>query len=219
MDQGEYFSMVSRHLSASMLVTGANGYIRAADGRRTAPVSDADAAVRNFLQSLQGNAGLGGSGSGGQQAADKPYPYLNHLLPNETTIPMLASASEAYIDSLLDCLPPTILVLATGTEDVGSDEPSAEVAAAAKASLSLAEKKSLLERVLRSPQFHQALGSLTMAIRDGGLPTIAEALNVKVANGGYIRGGGMPLGGGEAVEAFVEGVKTTVKEEEEQRKS
>ncbi|KAL2757537.1 hypothetical protein ACRALDRAFT_2118407, partial [Sodiomyces alcalophilus JCM 7366] len=206
-------SMVSRHLSAAMLVPLANGYIRAADGARTAPVSDADAVVRNFLQSLQGNAGLNSSQSGGQETADKPYPYLNHLLPSETTIPMIASASEAYIDNLLDLLPPTILVLATGSGDSEDVEPSAEATAAAKASLSLAEKKNLLEKVLRSPQFHQALGSLTVAIQDGGLPTIAEALNVKVANGGYIRGGGMPLGGGEAVEAFVEGVKTTVKEE------
>ncbi|ROT37366.1 hypothetical protein SODALDRAFT_334459 [Sodiomyces alkalinus F11] len=198
---------------------GSDGARAAAGGARTAPASDADAAVQNFLRSLQGNAGLGSSSrSGGQQAADKPYPYLNHLLPNETTIPMLASASEAFTDNLLGFLPPTVLVLATGAGDAGDVEPSAEAAAAARASLRLAEKKNLLQKVLRSPQFHQALGSLTMALRDGGLPTIAEALNVKVANGGYIRGGGMPLGGGEAVEAFVEGVKTTVKEEEEQRR-
>ena len=69
-------------------------------------------------------------------------------------------------------------------------------------------------RVVRSPQLHQSLGSLTVAIRDGGLPSVAEALQVKVDNGGYIRGGAMPLGGGDAVEAFVEGVRKTVKEEE-----
>ncbi|TDZ13007.1 Proteasomal ubiquitin receptor ADRM1-B [Colletotrichum spinosum] len=195
---------------------GENAREGGSDGARAAaggPNDDADAAVRNFLASLQGNTALGGAQQGGQQHADKPFPYLSHLLPNEITIPMLRSASETYIDSLLSFLPPAILVLATDSEDLGDAEPTADAAAAAKATLSLAEKKSLLERVLRSPQFHQALGSLTMALRDGGLPTIAEALNVNVPNGGYMRGGAMPLGGGEAVEAFVEGVKETVKKE------
>ena len=54
-----------------------------------------------------------------------------------------------------------------------------------------------------------------MALRDGGLPMIGEALGLKVANGGLIRGGSMPLGGGDAVQAFVEGVKRTVEEEKE----
>lgn len=128
---------------------------------------------------------------------------------------MLRTASEEYMDSLLSFLPPAILVLATGSGDLGDTEPTADAAAAAMASLSVAEKKTVLERVFRSPQFHQGLGSLTMAIRDGGLPTIAEALTIKVANGGYLQGGGMPLGGGEAVEAFVEGVKKTVQEKKE----
>lgn len=39
---------------------------------------------------------------------------------------------------------------------------------------------------------------------------IGEALGLDVENGGSIRGGTMPLGGGEAVEAFVNGVKRTV---------
>jgi 26S proteasome regulatory subunit N13 len=52
-----------------------------------------------------------------------------------------------------------------------------------------------------------------VALRDGGLPTISEALGVKVKNGGFMRRGGMPLGGGEAVEAFLEGVKRGVQEE------
>lgn len=41
---------------------------------------------------------------------------------------------------------------------------------------------------------------------------IGDALGLNVANGGHIRGGSMPLGGGQAVEAFVEGVKRTVEE-------
>jgi 26S proteasome regulatory subunit N13 len=86
-------------------------------------------------------------------------------------------------------------------------------AAAASEALSLDQKKALLKRVLRCPQFHQSLGSLTVALRDGGLPTIADALGIKVANGGLVRGGTVPLGGGDAVEAFVEGVRRAVEEE------
>ena len=56
-----------------------------------------------------------------------------------------------------------------------------------------------------------------MALRDGGLPTISEALCIRVRNGGFMHGGAMPLGGGEAVEAFVEGVKTSVEKEDEKK--
>lgn len=53
-----------------------------------------------------------------------------------------------------------------------------------------------------------------MALRDGGLPMIGEALGLEVENGGMIKHGSMPLGGGDAVQAFVEGVKRTVEKEE-----
>ena len=89
-------------------------------------------------------------------------------------------------------------------------EPNSETTSAAMESLSIDQKKAMLKRVLRSPQFHQSLGSLTMAIRDGGLPSIAEALGIRLQNGGLVQGGSVPLGGGDAVEAFVEGVKKTV---------
>jgi len=92
-------------------------------------------------------------------------------------------------------------------------DPTSEIAQAAIQALSIDQKKDVLKRVLRSPQLHQSLGSLTVALRDGGLPTVSEALKIKVANGGYIKHGGMPLGAGEAVEAFLEGVKSTVQEE------
>jgi 26S proteasome regulatory subunit N13 len=92
-------------------------------------------------------------------------------------------------------------------------EPNAGTAQAALDALSLDQKRVILKRVLRSPQFHQSLGSLTVALRDGGLPSIADALGIKVANGGLVKGGSVPLGGGEAVEAFVEGVRKTVEDE------
>ena len=179
---------------------------------------DAAAAVRNFLNSL--NPGGNGGVPGGRQSAEgKAYPLLSDLLEAPTTVPMVRAAEEGYVDSLLYFLPPSVLVLAqqgegsTGAPDIeGEPEPGADSAAAAIAAMTLGQKKALLDKVLRSPQFHQSLASLTMALRDGGLPSISEALGVKVENGGYMRGGSMPLGGGEAVEAFVEGVKKSVQE-------
>lgn len=53
-----------------------------------------------------------------------------------------------------------------------------------------------------------------MALRDGGLPSVSDALRIQVGNGGFMRRGGMPLGGGEAVEAFLKGIRKTVEEEE-----
>ncbi|KAG8165219.1 hypothetical protein KVR01_005494 [Diaporthe batatas] len=187
------------------------------DGARAASniAPDAAAAVRNFLNSL--NPGGQGGAPGGQHPAEgKAYPLLSDLLEAPTTVPMVRAAEEGYIDSLLYFLPPSVLVLAQQGEgaapDVVEGEPGAESAAAAIAAMTPGQKKALLEKVLRSPQFHQSLASLTMALRDGGLPSIAEALGVKVENGGYMRGGGMPLGGGDAVEAFVEGVKKSVQD-------
>ncbi|KAG6363573.1 hypothetical protein INS49_008674 [Diaporthe citri] len=188
------------------------------DGARAASnmAPDAAAAVRNFLNSLN----PGGQQQQQQQSGEgKAYPLLSDLLEAPTTVPMVRSAEESYVDSLLYFLPPSVLVLAqqgegsTGAPDVEPEpEPGADSAAAAIAAMTLGQKKALLEKVLRSPQFHQSLASLTMALRDGGLPSIAEALGVRVENGGYMRGGSMPLGGGDAVEAFVEGVKKSVQE-------
>lgn len=147
-----------------------------------------------------------------QPTQGQAFTTLPDLLPTSTTIPTIDTATPAQIDNLLSYLPPTILLIAQESASLidGMVEPSAASATAALEALSLDQKKSILKRVLRSPQFHQSLGSLTMAIREGGLPSIAEALRIKVQNGGLVRGGSVPLGGGEAVEAFVEGVKKTV---------
>ncbi|CAK7230465.1 hypothetical protein SBRCBS47491_007594 [Sporothrix bragantina] len=191
-----------------------------ADGARAVSSSAPDAAtvVRNLLASLgqQGaGAGAGADAGAGGQSRDKTYPLLNDLLETSITIPMIRNASEEYIDGLLNYLPPAVLILSQqGASDDGGDlvEPTADAAIAAKAAMSMAEKKSLLEKVLRSPQFSQSLASLSMAIRDGGLPSISDALNIPVKNRGFLPGGAMPMGGGEAVEAFVDGVKTAVQE-------
>lgn len=178
--------------------------------RASSSAPDAAAVVRNFLESLKGQ-GLGAQQP--QQAEGKLYPLLNDLLEPSTTVPMVYGATEEYIDRLLGLLPPAVLVLSQ-TDGAGDGvlEPSPDAAEAAKAVMTLGQKKSLVEKVLRSPQFHQSLTSLTMALRDGGLPSVADALGIRVQNNGLVRGGTVPLGGGDAVEAFVEGVKRSVQE-------
>jgi 26S proteasome regulatory subunit N13 len=180
--------------------------------RASGGTTDAATAVQNFLKSLQGNQNFGG---GSQQAGGKTFTTLPELLTTRTTIPAIDSATPSQIDNLLAYLPPTILLLSqeSASQIDGMVEPNAGTAQAAMDAMSLDQKKSLIKKVLRSPQFHQSLGSLTMALRDGGLPSIADALGIRVKNGGVVRGGSVPLGGGEAVEAFVLGVKDTVLKE------
>lgn len=150
-----------------------------------------------------------------QQYADYPYPSLNHLLPTSITVPMVDSASWEQIDSLVNHLPSSVVVLAADTSATfdSRSEPSSEALEAARASLTQDQKKALLKRVLRSPQFHQGLVALTMALRDGGLPSIADALGVDLENGGYMAYGGMPLGGGQAIQAFVDGIAEAARDQ------
>lgn len=120
------------------------------------------------------------------------------------------------MDRLLSHVPPVLLLLSQGSvQDIGTAEPNSETTKAALEAMSLEQKKEILKKVLRSPQFTQSLGSLTTALRDGGLPTISDALGVPVQNGGFIEGGSMPLGGGDAVEAFVKGFKKSAESEKE----
>lgn len=169
---------------------------------------DASEAVKSLLNSLKGQPG---SSSGTRQrGADLPYPFLSHLLPSSITVKLIEDASNELLETLLGLLPQSLLLLAGNVTvpDARVDPPPDQVEVI-KAGLSIESKRSLLKKVARSPQFHQALGGLTMAIRDGGLPSIADALGIQVDNGGYISGGGMPLGGGLAVKTFIEGIKKT----------
>ena len=156
---------------------------------------------------MQGNQALGSPQTNVQ---GKAFTTLPELLPPTTTIPVIDSADQAVVDNLLSHLPPQLLLLSQEIEDTASVDPSSEMAEAAMDALSLAQKQAILRKVLRSPQFTQSLGSLTHAIRDGGLPSISEALGIAVENGGFLKRGSVPLGGGEAVEAFVNGVKSSV---------
>lgn len=169
----------------------------------------ANAALQNFLNSIR-------SGSNQQQAADKPYTTLPDLLTPQTTISYIQSLNPSQLDNLCTYLPADLFLLAQESDSTNiPTDPTPAAAQAAIEALSPEQKREIVQRVLRSPQLRQSLGSLTVALRDGGLPMIGEALGLRVRNGGLIRGGSMPLGGGEAVEGFVEGVKKTVEEEEE----
>ncbi|KAL8854622.1 MAG: hypothetical protein Q9221_000657 [Calogaya cf. arnoldii] len=187
-----------------------------ADGGRAAsmPTNDAAVAVQNFLRSMQGNQSL--QNPQAQNQEPKLFTTLPDLLPTSTTIPVIDSADQQFVDNLLSHLPPTLMLLAQEVDDISSVDPTSETAKAAMEALSLDQKKDILRKVMRSPQFHQSLSSLTSALRDGGLPSIADALKIPVRNGGYIKqGGGVPLGGGDAVEAFLDGVINVVKGEKE----
>lgn len=174
--------------------------------------TDAQSAVQNFLRSLQGSNA--GQQSSQQQSYDQPFTTLSELLNKNTTIQWLSTAAPVQIDALCAHLPPTLFLLAQeSAASTSSAEPSQETARAAIEAMATEQKRDLLARVLRSPQLNQSLGSLTFALRDGGLPMVAGALDVDVENGGVVKGGTVPLGGGQAIQAFLEGVKRSVEKE------
>ena len=183
--------------------------MQASDLSRSAAVGgmDANSIIQNFIQSM------GGDQSGQAQAQGKLFTTLQDLLTTPSTIPWVDSVDEAKVDSLLQFLPPQLITLAQQA-NADSDSMTTQDPPTSFEPLSLHKKKDILRRVLRSPQFTQSLASLTIALRDGGLPSLSEALNIPVKNGGYMRRGGVPLGGGEAVEVFLDGVKDAVKDKE-----
>ncbi|EAS31483.3 uncharacterized protein CIMG_06962 [Coccidioides immitis RS] len=176
-------------------------------GRAAASGSDPSAVVQDFLRSLQGSAVTQ------SESTEKPFATLSELLAPSSTMALVESADSNAVDHLLNFLPLSLLLLAQN-RNIPTAEVRPEEAQKAMESLSLAQKKAILKRVLRSPQFAQSLGSLTVALRDGGLPSISDALNIKVENGGFMRRGGVPLGGGDAIRTFLEGVKGHVKEKQ-----
>ncbi|KAI1909104.1 hypothetical protein LOZ12_005227 [Ophidiomyces ophidiicola] len=182
-------------------------------GRAVAGSSDPSAVVQNLLRSLQGN-----NDASHPEPTEKVFTTLNELLPPLSTLPLVESADMNEIDNLLTFLPSTLLMLELGLK-IPAAEVSPQEAKDALAYLDLDQKKSILRRVLRSPQFAQSLGSLTVALRDGGLPSISDALQIEVENGGFMRRGGVPLGGGEAVQAFLNGVKRHVEKKTDREDS
>lgn len=141
----------------------------------------------------------GGNTAGGQ-VQQKLFTTLQDLLTPSVTVAWIDQAPQHKVDELMQHLPLRLAMLASDEDDVPAFN-----------TLSLQDKRDLVKRVLRSPQFTQSLASLTFALRDGGLPSIGDALGVPLQNDGYMRRGGVPLGGGDAVEAFLNGVKDLVK--------
>jgi len=172
---------------------------------------DANTIIQNFIRSMPG-------GQPGSQ--ESLFTTLADLLTPSSTLPLIESADIATVDRLLEYLPHSLVTLAQETNDVvpTTVQNSTSNEASLK-TISLEQKKDILRKVLRSPQFTQSLSSLTIALRDGGLPSLSEALSIPVRNGGFMRRGGVPLGGGDAVEAFLDGVKEQVKEEESTEKN
>ncbi|OJI97414.1 hypothetical protein ASPVEDRAFT_122865 [Aspergillus versicolor CBS 583.65] len=170
-------------------------------GRATRGASNPSAVVQDFLQSLGGNQ---------SQQAEQPFTTLQDLLPPSTTLPFLETLDVERVDSLLKFLPQELLILAFQMEGQPDAQRGPETAQDVLSALNLSQKKNIVRRVLHSPQFTQSLASLTVAIRDGGLPSISEALKIPVENGGFMRRGGVPLGGGDAMKAFIQGVRDHV---------
>ncbi|KAH7089051.1 proteasome complex subunit Rpn13 ubiquitin receptor-domain-containing protein [Paraphoma chrysanthemicola] len=179
-------------------------------GRAAAPATDVSAIVKGFVDSLKG-----GGLSGSSQPSSEPFTTLLDLLWPSHTIPTIEKASPELIDALCAQLPMTPFLLEAEVEDVEQIDPNSETARMAMQTLEKEEKIDVLKRILRAPQLRAALGSLTEALKTGALPTVAQGLKIDVEHGGFMRGGAMPLGGGEAVKAFLEGVKRTVEKDDD----
>lgn len=151
----------------------------------------------------------------GDQPQETLFTTLADLLIPASTMPLLDSADDALVERLFEYLPEHLVHLVREEVDTSALEDPNSTAEQKQALLKevTTARKNMLRKVLRSPQFSQSLASLTIALREGGLPIISESVRIPVRNGGYLRHGGVPMGGGEAVEAFIDGVKTNVEEE------
>jgi len=190
---------------------GAESREGGADGGRAAASGDVSAIVADFMNSLQGGNMRSESRS---QPQGEPFTTLLDLLWPSHTLPTVKNGPQELIDALCAQLPATPFLLEAEVEDVDQIDPNSETAQMAMQTLDQEQKIDVLERILRAPQLRAALGSLTEALRTGALPTVSQALKIDVENGGFMRGGAMPLGGGDAVKAFLEGVKRTVEKED-----
>lgn len=188
---------------------GASSREGGADGGRAYRSTDTASIVQNFLNSLRVEQD--------DQSKLKSL-SLHSLLHSSITIPMINTFDPVQIDKLLSQLPLAILLTAQEhderLENLGKNTDEANEARSSMAikAMSVECKRLLLRRVLRSPQFNQSLGTLTTAIQKGGLPNIAEALQIKVPNSGLVEGGSVPLAGSTALEAFMIGIKNTIEE-------
>ncbi|KAI5284850.1 hypothetical protein KEM54_001020 [Ascosphaera aggregata] len=178
-----------------------------ASSRATA-TDDPNALVQNLIRSLGSDPAVQANATGQPSnqtttEEDTIYTTLGDLLKPDTTMPFIDSADAQTVDNLLSFLPADLPKLVSSKGGRDSD-------VVGSTTLSMEQKKDLLRKVLRSPQFVQSSGSLTNAIHEGGLPSISDALQIKVENDGYIPRSGLPLSAGVAVRVFLEGVKRHV---------
>lgn len=136
-------------------------------------LSSAAIAVENFLRSMQENPAMGNQRT---QPQGNIFTTLTDLLPPSTTIPWVDSLDGASTDNLLSQLPPVLLLLSQKANDLSSVDPDSETAKAAMEALSLDQKKEILRKVLRSPQFSQSSASLT------GMYNIGESYPIWTAH-------------------------------------
>lgn len=158
------------------------------------------------------NSLKGGNTSSGSQSRGEFATLLDLLWPTHT-LPTIDKAPDSVIDALCAQLPTTPFLIEAEVEDIDEIDPNSETAQMVMQTLDQEQKREVLKNILRAPQLRGALGSLTEALETGALPTVSQALKIDVANGGFMRGGGMPVGGENAIKVFLEGVKTTVEKE------
>ena len=113
-----------------------------------------------------------------------PSIALHDLLSTGNTTPLVTDMSEKTVDALISNLPPAII----------------------PTNATLGQKKDVIAKVLRSPQFTQANASLTAALREGALRGVADSLRVPLLPG-------EEAAGTDQVEIFVKGVKREVERE------
>ncbi|KAA8898364.1 proteasome complex subunit Rpn13 ubiquitin receptor-domain-containing protein [Sphaerosporella brunnea] len=122
---------------------------------------------------------------GGQAMQQAPSLSLHDLLSSANTTPLVEKMSEKTIDSLISNLPPALV----------------------PTNASLSQKKQIITKVLRSPQFAQGAVSLTVALREGALRGVADSLKVPILPG--------EEASGDPVGVFVKGIKREVEKEGE----
>ena len=166
-------------------------------------VSSNDAVVQSIVDSFRG---VGPTTSGSSNS-------LNTLCSPKSAEATINDGSVSLVDKLCAELPQKLFQIPQA--DPGSGEPyrtSDDGVQPGLASLTLEQKKAILKRVVTSPQYQQGVASLNAALREGALPNVSQALGISVKNGGRLPGG-FPMSGGQAIQAFVEGLKQAAIEE------
>ena len=118
---------------------------------------------------------------GAAEQQQGPGLSLHDLLSTTNTTPLVENMSETTIDAIISNLPHAIVPKDASTS----------------------QKRQIILRVLRSPQFMQGAVSLTAALREGALQGVADSLKVPISTND----------GSDPVEILVKGVRREVERE------